>query len=99
MDSQPVSIVITEWVDDSDSYVVQEQASAEKPRAKETKIKPVTLCAHGSYKGSFEACFVDLECLEKHNILTALLENSRSHHDIACFSVNSHKASPLGLIS
>ena len=100
MDSQLVSIVITEWVDDRNSYVVREQASAEKPqRAKEMKIKPVTLCANGSYKASFEACFVDLECLKNHNLLTALLENSRNHHGIACFSINSHKASPLGLIS
>ena len=63
------------------------------------KIKPVMLYANGSYKASFEACFVDLERHEKHNLLTALLENSRNHHGIACFSVNSHKASPLGLIS
>ena len=100
MDSQPVSIVITEWVDNPNSYVVREQASAEKPqRAKEMKIKPVMLCVHSNYKGIFEACFVDLEFLEKHNLLTALLENSRNHHGIACFSINSHKASPLGLIS
>ena len=65
MDSQPVSIVITEWVDDRNSY---EQASAEKPqRAKEMQIKPLTLCVHSTYKASFEACFEDLECLEKHN--------------------------------
>ena len=100
MDSQPVSIVITEWVDDSNSYVDQQQASVEKSQqAKETKIKPVTLCVHSTYKGIFDACFVDLECLEKHNLLTALVENSRNHHGIACFSINSHKASPLGLIS
>ena len=42
---------------------------------------------------------MDLECLEKHNLLTALLENSRNHHGIACFSIYSHKAFPLGLIS
>ena len=63
------------------------------------KIKPVTLCVHGSYNASFEACFVDLECHAKHNLLTALLENSRNHHGIACFSVNSLMASPLGLSS
>ena len=49
------------------------------------------LCANVSYKASFEAGFVDLECLEKHSILTVLLENSRNHHDIACFSINSQK--------
>ena len=98
--SQLVSIVITEWVHDRNSYVVRQQASVEKPQqAKEAKIMPVMLCAHGSYKGIFEACFVDLECLEKHNLLTALLENIRNHHGIACFSINLHKASPLGLIS
>ena len=69
MYSQPVSIVITEWVDDNNSYVDQQQASVEKPqRAKETKIKPVTLCVHNTYKGIFEACFEGLECLEKHNV-------------------------------
>ena len=100
MDSQPVSIVITGWVDDSNSYVVRQQASTQKPQlAKEMKIKPVTLCIHSTYKGIFEACSVDLECLEKHNLLTALLENSRNHHGIACFSINSHKASPLALVS
>ena len=89
MDSQPVSVVITEWVDDSNSYVVRQQVSVEKPqRAKQTKIKPVMLCVHSTYKGIFEACFVDLECLEKHNLLTTLLENSRNHHGIACFSIN-----------
>ena len=36
---------------------------------------------------------MDIGCLEKHNLSTALLENSRKHHGIA---VNSHKASPLG---
>ena len=99
MDSQPVSTVITELVDDSNIYVVRQQASTQKPqRAKEMKIKPVRLCIHSTYKGIFEACSVDLECLEKHNLLTALLENSRNHHDIVCFSIYSHKASPLGLI-
>ena len=34
--------------------------------------------AHGGYKASFEACFVDIGCLEKHNFSTVLLENSRS---------------------
>ena len=43
------------------------------------KIKPVTLRAHGGYKASFEACFVDLTCFEKHNFSTALFENGRKH--------------------
>ena len=60
------------------------------------KIKPVTLCAHGGYEASFEACFVDLGCLEKHNFSTVLLENSRKHHSIA---VNSHKALLFGPVS
>ena len=34
----------------------------------------------GGYKASFEACFVDLKCLEKHNFSTELFENSRKHH-------------------
>ena len=37
--------------------------------------------------------------IEKHNFSSSLLENSREHHGIAWFSVNSHKASPLGPIS
>ena len=51
------------------------------------------------YKASFEASFVDLGCLDKHSFSTRLLENSRDHNSIAWFSVNSHKSSPLGLIS
>ena len=43
---------------------------------------------------------MDIGCLEKHNLSTALffnlLENSRKLHGIA---VNSHKASPLGPVS
>ena len=58
--------------------------------------KPVALCAHGGYKASFEACLVDLGGLEKHNFSTVLLENSRKRHSMVRFSVNSHKASPLG---
>ena len=49
-----------------------------------TKIKLVTPCAHSGYKASFEACFVDLGHLEKQNFSSALLKNSREHHDIAC---------------
>ena len=63
---------------------------------KRTITKPVVLCARGGYKASFEACLVDLGGLEKHNFSTALLENSRKRHGMAWFSVNSHKASPLG---
>ena len=33
---------------------------------KEDKNKPVTRHAHGSYKATFEACFVNQGCLEKH---------------------------------
>ena len=57
--SQQLSIAITEWVDDSDSQ--SENKLRGKPNEpKDTKIKPVTLCAHGGYKASFEASFVDL---------------------------------------
>ena len=42
---------------------------------------------------------MDLGCLEKYKFSTALLENSRKHHGIAWFSVNSHNASPLGPLS
>ena len=38
---------------------------------------------------------MDLGCLEKHKFLTALLENSRKHHNTVWFSVYSHKASPI----
>ena len=58
--------------------------------------KPVALCARGGYKARFEACLMDLGGLEKHNFLIALLENIRKRHSMAWFSVNSHKASPLG---
>ena len=77
----------------------QDSRSENKParrspnEPKGTKIKLVMLCAHGGYKASFEACFVGLGCLEKHNFSSALLENSKEHHGIAWFS---HKASPLG---
>ena len=54
------------------------------------KTKLVTPCPQVGYKASFEAYFVDLGCLEKHNFSTALLENSRKHHGIMLFSVNSH---------
>ena len=63
---------------------------------KRTITKPAALCAPGGYKASFEACLVDLGGLEKHHLLTALLENSRKCHSTAWFSVNSHKAFPLG---
>ena len=87
MHSQPLSIAITEWVDDSDSQ------SENKPhRRGSMKIKLVMLCAHSGYEASFEACFVDLGCLEKHIFSSALLENSRKHHGIA---INSHKAYTL----
>ena len=100
MDSQPLSIVIIiEWVDDTDSQSEIKPVQRSSNESEETEIKPVTLCAHGSYKASFEGCFVDLGCLEKHTFSIVLLENSRNHHSIAWFSVNSHKASPLGLIS
>ena len=56
--------------------------------------KPVALCASSGYKASFEACLVDLGGLEKHNFNSAI-GNSRKHHSMAWFSVNSHKASPL----
>ena len=55
--SQPLSIAIIEWVDDSNSQSKNKPAQ----RSQETKIKPVMLCAHGSYKANFETCFMDLE--------------------------------------
>ena len=50
---------------------------------KRTITKPVVLCARGGYKASFEACLVDLGGLEKHNLSTALSENSRKRHGMA----------------
>ena len=57
----------------------------------------IALSAHSGYQPNFEACYVDLGGLEKHDFSTALLENS-TRHSIAWFSINSHKASPLGPI-
>ena len=34
---------------------------------KRTITKPVAICAHSGYKAGFEACLMDLGCLEKHN--------------------------------
>ena len=79
VDSQLLSIVIIEWVDNSDSQSDNKPVQRSPNEPEETKIKPVTLCAHGGYKANFEACFVDLGCLEKHNFSTVLLENSRKH--------------------
>ena len=93
VDSQPLSIVIIEWVDDSDSQSENEPVQRSTNKPEKTKIKPVMLCAYSSYKASFEACFMDLGCLEKHNFSTALLENTRNHHSIKQFSVNSQKPS------
>ena len=65
---------------------------------KRMKTKPVALCAHCGYKASFEACFVaNSGCLEKHKFSTALLENSRNHHNMVWFSIHSYKASPSSL--
>ena len=61
---------------------------------KRTKTS-VALCSHGDNKASFEACFVDLGCLEKQNFSIELLENSRKHHAIVWLSLNPHKASSL----
>ena len=55
---------------------------------KRTRTKPP--CPHGGYKVTFEAYFVDLRCVEKHNVSTAQLEYIRKHHGIVWFSVNSH---------
>ena len=96
MHSQLLSIGTTEWADNSDSQFKNKPVQR---NPKETKTKPVTPHAHGGYKASFEACFVDLGWLEKHNFSTTLLENSRKHHGVAWFFVNSHKASPLGPVS
>ena len=46
---------------------------------------------------SFEACFVDLGWLEKHNFQQCCWQQKASRHSV--FSVNSHKASPLGPVS
>ena len=83
VDSQPLSIVIIEWVDDSNSQSENKPVWRSPNEPKEMKIEPVMLCAYGGYKPSFEACFMDLGCLEKHIFATALLENSRKHHSIA----------------
>ena len=97
--SQLLSIGTTEWVDDSDSQSKSKSVWRSPNQPKGTKTKPVTPYAHGGYKASFEACFVDLGCLAKHNFSTTLLENSKKHHSIAWFFMNSHKASPLGPVS
>ena len=52
---------------------------------KRTKTKLLALCARSSYKACFEACFVDWWGPEKHNFLTALLENSRKRHGMAWY--------------
>ena len=93
VDSQPLSIVKIEWIDNSDSQSENKPVQRSPNEHKEMKIKPVILCAHGSY-ASFEACFMDLGRLEKHTFSTALLENSRNHHGRA-----RHKASPLRPVS
>ena len=97
--SQLLSIGTTEWVDDSDTQSKNKPVRRSPNQPKEAKTKAVTPYAHGGYKASFEACFVDLGCLEKHNFSTTLLENSRQHHGVAWFFVNSYKASPLRPVS
>ena len=94
MHSQPLSIAITEWVDDSDSQSENKPCGKPQQAQRDENQAGNTLC--DGYEASFEACFVDLGCLEKHNFSTALLENSRKHHGIA---VNSHKALPRGPVS
>ena len=69
---------IIEWVDDTDSQSEIKPVQRSSNESEETEIKPVTLCAHGSYKASFEACFVDLECLEKHTFSKVLLETAET---------------------
>ena len=96
MYSQLLSIAITEWVDDSDSQSENKLARKSPSEPKETKIR---LSAHSGYRANFEACFMSIGCLEKHNFSTALLENSRNHDGMGWFSVNSHKAPPLGPVS
>ena len=51
-------------------------------------------CAHNSYQASFEACFVDLESLEKLKNFNSTVgkEQKPSQHS----SPKSHKASPFG---
>ena len=49
---------------------------------KRRKDKLVTPCAHGGYKASYDACFMDIRCLQKHyfnsaQFFTVLLKNSR----------------------
>ena len=65
-------------VDDSDSQSENKPMRRSPNEPEETKINPVTLCAHGSYKASFEACFVDLGCLEKHTFSKVLLETAET---------------------
>ena len=47
MDSQLLSIVILEWVDNSDSQSKNKPAQRSPNEPEETKIKPVTLCTYG----------------------------------------------------
>ena len=92
------SIAIIEWVNDCDSQSKNMPAQRSPNKSKETKIKPCS--AHGGYKASIEACFMDLGCFEKHTFSTALLEKKqKAEWHIAWFSINFHKASPLGPIS
>ena len=58
---------------------------------KRTITKLVVLCAHGGYKASFEACFVDLGGLEKHSCW-------KTAESVMAWrgSPSIHKASPLG---
>ena len=84
-------------VDDSDSQSKNKPVQRSPNKPKDTKIKPVMLCAYSGYKASFEACFVDLEYLEEHNVSKTLFEYSRKHYSIAWFYVNSHKVLHLDL--
>ena len=88
------------WVDNNDSgifqrWLLQEQASAEKPKMslKLTKTKPVVFCANSGYQATFEACFMDLGGLEENTSTTVLNETSRKHHSMVWFSINFHKVS------
>ena len=85
---QKYTMYIFLCVDDSDNQSMNKPVQRSPNKPKETKIKPVMLCAYSGYKASFEACFVDLEYLEEHNVSKTLFEYSRKHHSIAWFYVN-----------
>ena len=51
------------------------------------KIKPVMFCAHSDYEASFEACFMDLGCLEKQFFNSAVGKQQKASRHIAVNSL------------